>query len=62
MLIRPQIFSPSIILKGMSQIMLQESKVVGFLFLLGVFVSSWVAGVGAILGIFIEGARKNLLI
>ncbi|MCF7845071.1 MAG: urea transporter [Kiritimatiellales bacterium] len=38
----------------MSQIMLQKSSVVGFLFLVGIFLHSWIAGIGALLGVVVS--------
>lgn len=38
-------------LRGIGQIMLQNNAVTGLIFLIGIFVNSWVMGVGAILGV-----------
>lgn len=39
-----------IILRGVSQVMLQNNSLVGLLFLIGIFYNSWVMGLGALLG------------
>ncbi|MBS0619721.1 MAG: urea transporter [Spirochaetes bacterium] len=44
---------PLVALKGLSQIMLQESPATGFLFLLGIFYGSWFMGVAAIIAVSI---------
>ena len=40
-------------LKGVGQIMLQNSWVTGAFFLLGIFVSSWSMGIGAVVGVIV---------
>ena len=37
-------------LRGVGQVMLQNNPVTGALFLLGIFISSWVAGLYAVVG------------
>ena len=41
-----------IILKGISQIMLQNNAITGFLFLIGIFYNSPIMGFGALIGVF----------
>ena len=41
---------PKLILRGTSQVMLQNNLLTGLLFLTGIFINSWIMGVGAILG------------
>ncbi|WP_167759815.1 urea transporter [Massilia horti] len=38
------------VLRGIGQVMLQDNFITGFLFLVGIFVSSWVSGLYALLG------------
>lgn len=40
-----------IILKGISQVMLQNNAMTGLLFLAGIFYHSWLAGLGALIGV-----------
>ncbi|MFA6528279.1 MAG: urea transporter [Candidatus Gracilibacteria bacterium] len=42
--------SLKLILRGTSQVMLQNNLLTGLLFLTGIFINSWLMGVGAILG------------
>ncbi|MFA6098718.1 MAG: urea transporter, partial [Patescibacteria group bacterium] len=39
-----------ILLRGVSQVMLQNNAFTGALFLFGIFYNSWIMGLGAILG------------
>ncbi len=39
------------LLRGVSQVMLQDNVATGVLFLAGIFINSWLMGVGAILGV-----------
>ncbi|PIN86424.1 urea transporter [Candidatus Woesearchaeota archaeon CG10_big_fil_rev_8_21_14_0_10_44_13] len=43
-----------IILRGISQVMLQNNALTGALFLAGIFYNSWVMGVGALIGVFVS--------
>ena len=40
-----------ILLRGISQVMLQNNALTGFLFLIGIFYNSWLMGVGVIIGV-----------
>jgi len=40
-----------VILRGFSQVMLQNNSTTGLLFLIGVFYNSWVMGLGALIGV-----------
>ena len=41
-----------ILLRGISQVMLQNNAFSGLLFLAGIFYSSWLMGLGALIGVF----------
>lgn len=41
---------PKIILRGVGQVMLQNSALTGLLFVVGIFYNSWILGLGAIVG------------
>ena len=41
-----------IILRGISQVMLLNNPLTGFLFLVGIFYNSWMMGIGALIGVF----------
>jgi|SRR3989338_2707604 len=41
-----------ILLKGISQVMLQNNMLTGLLFLVGIFYNSWLMGLGALIGVF----------
>jgi urea transporter len=49
--IRREVHVLKIIFKGMGQVMLQNSAVTGFLFLVGIFFNSWTMGIGALTGV-----------
>lgn len=40
-----------IILRGVSQVMLQNNIITGLLFLIGIFYNSWLMGIGALIGV-----------
>ncbi|MCX6778423.1 MAG: urea transporter [Candidatus Micrarchaeota archaeon] len=48
-------------LKGMSKIMLQENEITGLIFLIAVFVGSFNAGLGAVLGVVVGTLTAMLL-
>ncbi|MGB5025052.1 MAG: urea transporter [Saprospiraceae bacterium] len=48
-------------LKGISQIMLQENKITGLLFFLGIFYSSWLMAIGLIIGTILGSVVGYLL-
>jgi len=41
----------NILLKGYSQVMLQNNSITGLLFLAGIFYNSWILGLGAVIGV-----------
>lgn len=41
-----------ILLRGISQVMLQNNTLTGLLFLVGIFYNSWLMGLGALIGVF----------
>ncbi len=41
-----------VLLRGISQVMLQNNAVTGLLFLIGIFYNSWLMGLGALIGVF----------
>src|SRR5690349_11909597 len=55
-MLRHQILSGSLqsfadsVLRGVGQVMLQNNPITGLLFLLGIFIGDWVAGLYALLG------------
>lgn len=49
------------VLRGVGQVMLQDNWITGFLFLVGIFVSSWEAGLYAILGTVVATATAMFL-
>lgn len=50
-----------ILLRGVSQIMLQNNMATGLLFLIGIFINSWLMGVGAIIGVLAGTLTAQLL-
>ncbi len=40
------------ILRGFSQVMLQNNPLTGLLFIIGIFYNSWILGLGALIGVF----------
>lgn len=49
------------LLRGIGQVMLQDNPVTGLLFLLGIFISSWVSGLYALLGTAVTTGTAILL-
>jgi urea transporter len=54
-------YSIKTILRGVSQVMLQNNVLTGFLFLVGIFYNSWLMGLGAILGNVVGTVSAKLL-
>ena len=50
-----------IILRGISQVMLQNNAVTGLLFLIGIFYNSWIMGLGALIGVFTSTITSFIL-
>lgn len=50
-----------VILRGISQVMLQNNALTGALFLIGIFYNSWVMGAGALIGVLISTAAAFVL-
>ncbi|MDO8659708.1 MAG: urea transporter [Candidatus Parcubacteria bacterium] len=48
-------------LRGMGQVMLQNSALTGLLFLVGIFYNSWIMGVGALIGLIFSTVFAFLL-
>ncbi|MFH1224352.1 MAG: urea transporter [Candidatus Diapherotrites archaeon] len=53
--------SAGTILRGISQVMLQENAATGLLFLIGIFLNSWLLCIGALLGTVVGTATALLL-
>jgi urea transporter len=50
-----------ILLKGISQIMLQNNPITGLLFLLAIFYNSWLLGIGALIGVSVSTVTAFIL-
>jgi urea transporter len=49
------------ILRGFSQVMLRSNSLTGLLLLLGIFYSSWIMGLGALIGVFASTIAASIL-
>lgn len=49
------------ILRGVGQVMFQNNALTGLLFLIGIFLNSWILGIGAILGTIISTNSASIL-